>query len=223
MGVEVQIVTNDELEAVTFQHLPKPFLQRVLQAVFLAHQVAKDECFSQFPPTEATNLVGFYRRGKLEANLRDAAQAFSGVSSRTRKADHSNWNHIEVIAGPVVMTEHAVRLPGELVSHADWRADLARSNQQRLWTTDTVADDAPLYVLLLHSASHWLTPAEAAKYGHLPQACHLAYPSPDLDGYQHMINLVTAFPHIVESHLPAEWDAEARVRYLRRSRRVASA
>jgi hypothetical protein len=216
-------VTNDELEAITYQHLPKAFLRRVVQAVFLAHRVAKDEVASQFPPTEGANVLGFYRRGKLEANLRDAALAFPGVGSRTQKADHSNWNHIEVVGGPVVLTEHAVQVPGELVSHAEWRAALAASNQQRLWSKNPIPDDAPLYVLLLHSASHWLTPAEATKYGHLPQSCHLAYPSPDLESYQHTINLFMLFPKVVEAHMPEEWDREARVRFFRRSRRVASA
>ncbi len=216
-------MTGEDLEALTFRHLPKTFLQRVLQAVYLAHRVATDECRSQFPPEEATNVVGFYRRGKLEAYLRDAAKSFPGIEPHTAKADHSNWNHVEIRGGPVVLTEHSVQWPGAVVTHADWRMNLARSNQIRLWGDDLIPDDAPLYVVLLHSPSRWLQAEDALKYGHLPQSCHLAYPSPDFDDYQHMINLFYLFPGIVGAHMPAEWDTEARVRYLHRSRRVASA
>jgi hypothetical protein len=216
-------LTNDELEALVYQHLPRPFLRRALQAVFLAHRLAWEECAAQFPTTEATNVRGFYRRGKLESLLRDAAAAFPGVSSRTCKADHSNWNHVEVLGGPVLLTEHAVQFPGELVTHADWRDTLAESNQQYLWKKTTPREDAPLYVLLLHSASHWLVPATAVQYGHLPQSCHLAFPSPDLDGYQHVVNLFMLFPKLVEAQLPQDWDREARVLFFRKSRRIASA
>jgi hypothetical protein len=215
-------VTGADLERLFYRNLPREFVRKVLQNVYLAHQVAWDECYSRFAPTEAKNLLGYERRGKLEGYLRDAAALFDGLEARVVRAEGSNWNHTEVWGGPVVLTENSVQTPCALVQKVEFRRTLAKSNQTSLLPEPTIPDDAPLYALLLHSRWRSLDPDEQKKYGYLPGSAYIAFPARDLDYYLHAINLVSEFPDVVEAHMPQEWDADAQLRYVRQSRRMAA-
>lgn len=210
-------MTHDEIEALTFQHMPKSFFKAILKGTFQAHAVARRDCRSAFAETEAENVQGYYRRGKLEGYLRDAAARFPTLSTTVSKADNSNWNHTEVHGGPVILTENSVQAPCALVEKAEFRLTLARSSQLTLWEEEPRSGDAPLFVLLLHSRSRWATPDETQRWGHLPGSAYLAFPSPDLDSYVHSINLFEMFPAVVQEHVPSDWDSEAQVRYLQRA------
>lgn len=214
-------MTGDELEQLFFRHLPRPFVERTFRAVFAAHRVAWDDCRASFAETEAQNVLGYYRRGKVEGYLRDTADLFPSVSAVVC-APRSSWNHTEIRSGPVVLTENTVQTPCALVEKAEFRLTLAESNQLALWDV-AVPEDAPLYALLLHSRSKWETIDKRRKYGHLPGSAYIAFPSRDLEFYLHEINLFERFPEIVATHMPEEWDKEARLHYLDRARKAASA
>jgi hypothetical protein len=213
-------VDSEELESSTFRHLPEAFIQAALRSVFMAHQVAYGDCRANFASTEAENVVGYYRRGKLEGYLRDAAARFPQIEATAERSSTSGWNHTEIRSGPVVLTETSVQVPCDLVTRAEFRMTLAQSNQLSFWDDSPSDGNNPLYVLLLHSRSRWEDPGERDKYGHLPGSAYLAYPSPDLDFYLHQVNLFERYPEIVTSYVPQEWDAEVHVRYLARARRT---
>jgi hypothetical protein len=206
-------VTGDELEAIVFRHMSPKFFERLLRAVFAAHKVAAEECSANFKKTEAENILGQYRRAKLEGFMRDVAD-MEGVTSRVERSRLGAWNHTELQSGPVVLTASTVQAPCDLVEESEFRNTLAESNQGVLWPEpgDKPSPDAQLYVLLLHGRSRWLQ--NQSQYRHLPGSAYLAFPLPDLSGYAHEINLFDMFPHVVDSHLPQEWDTEAKVRYL---------
>lgn len=212
------------LEAITFQHMPPRFLERLLRAVFAAHRVAAEECEANFRAPEAENILGFYRRGKLEGFMRDAA-AMEGIEAHVVRSNNSPWNHTELRSGRVVMTASSVQTPCDLVEEADFRLTLARSSQGFLWPEpgDEPEADCPLYVLLLHSKSRWPSRDEQNRFGHLPGSAYLAYPTPDLCEYVHEIDLFGKFPGVVDSFLPKEWDTEAKVRYLFNTRKSETA
>jgi hypothetical protein len=212
-------VNSEELEASTFRHLPEPFIRAALRSVFVAHQVAFDDCRANFAPAEAENVLGYYRRGKLEGYLRDAAARFPQIEATAERSSTSGWNHTEIRSGPVVLPETSVQVPCDLVTRAEFRMTLAQSNQLSFWDAEP-SNGQPLYVLLLHSRSRWEDTEERQKYGHLPGSAYLAYPSPDLDFYLHQINLFERYPEIVTSYVPKDWEAEAHVRYLARARRA---
>lgn len=216
-------MTGDELEAIMFNHMPPKFIERLLRAVFAAHKVAIEECSANFKGPEADNILGHYRRAKLEGFMRDTAD-MEGIRAQVVRSRMSNWNHTELRSGPVVLTASSVQSPCDLVEEADFRVTLARDNQEALWPEpgDEPSPDAPLYALLLHSKSRW-SHEEQMRYGHLPGSAYLAFPLPDLSGYAHDINLFDKFPHVVDSFLPQEWDTEAKVRYLRYTRKAATA
>jgi hypothetical protein len=214
-------VTGADLERLFYRNIPREYVRKAFQAVYLAHQVAHDECYSGFAATEARNVLGYVRRGKLEGYLRDSAEPFPGLLANVLQADGSNWNHTEICGGPVVLTENAVQTPCALVEKAGFRRGLAQSNQLSL-LGDAVPHDAPLYALLLHSRFRSLDPDEQKKYGYLPGSAYIAFPARDLDSYLHAVNLVVEFPDIVSAHMPEEWDTEAHLRYIRQARRMAT-
>lgn len=217
-------MTTEQLEQLTFAHIPEAFFGRLLRAVFAAHQVAFQDCRDTFAETEATNLRPYYRRAKLEGFMRDAADMVPGIVS-TVVLGEGHWFHTELRSGPVVVTASSVPTPCAIVEGAEFRQTLARDNVRRLWPEpgDIPAEDAPLYALLLHSRSRWETKDEYREYGHLPGSAYIAYPTPDLGAYVHEINLFERFPHVVEAHMPQSWDDDAALRYVASARKARAA
>lgn len=214
-------MTGRELEQAAFAHIPEAFFRRLLRAVFTAHRVAYEECRSSFAQTEAKNLLPYYRRAKLEGYMRDAADMEPRVTSSEPVLGEGAWYHTELRGGPVVLTASSVPTPCAMVERAEFRETLARDNALRLWHEpgDLPPEDAPLYLLLLHSKSRWITGDEWREYGHLPGSAYLAFPSPTLDFYAHEIDLFGLFPDVVAAHVPQSWDAEAVVRYVESARK----
>lgn len=212
-----------ELAAMTEQYVPAEFQRRALQGVFTAHQVSAEYVRAEFAPTEAVNLLPYYRRAKLEGYLRDAAER-SGIAAKAVKSPGSGWFHSEVRSGPVVLTASTVQTPCGPVDPSEFRLSLAEENPLYLWDEpgDAPADDPPLYILLLHSRSVWSTAEEDSRYGILPGSAYLAFPAAGLETYLHTINLFEAFPDVVESYLPREWATEAKVRYIHNARRLSA-
>jgi hypothetical protein len=216
-------LTSDELEKIFFDRISLKLTERLLRAVFAAHKVAAEECAANFKKEEAENMLGFYRRAKLEGFMRDAAD-MERVAAPVVRSRLSGWNHTELRSGRVVLTASSVQSPCDLVEEAEFRSTLARGNQDVLWPEpgDEPDPGAPLYVILLHSRSRFMR-GEQARHGYLPGSAYIAFPLPDLSGYAHEINLFDKFPAAVDSHVPQEWDKEAKVRYLLNARKVLTA
>lgn len=219
-------MTREELEAIAFRHIPIEYCRQLLHAVFVAHKVASDDCQREFAASEIPNVAPWYRRGKLEAYMRDASGRHPGLQASVAKA--SNWNHTEIWGGPVVLTQNAVPTPCGLIDPAEFRLDLAAETiaddgQQTLFPLDDgPVDDGPLLLVLLHSRSVWPTRDERREFGHLPGSAYIAFPSRDLKRYVHDINLFELFPEVLAAHMPSAWDEEALVRYVQRSHKTAT-
>lgn len=209
-----------ELEQLTLAHFPEAFLRALTECVFLARKTGWDMCRREFAQPEGDNVLGLNVRGKLEGLLRPAAERH-GLRAEVLKQPGQPWYHTEVRSGPLVLTASTVIAPGAMVDLADYRKGLAQSNQLRLWEDDP-PEDAPLYILLIHSRSRWL-PSDVSKYGHLPGSIYLAYPAADFEYYVHDINLMDRYPDIVRKYVPQDWDEEAIVKYLMQTRRSATA
>ncbi len=214
-------MNGPELEAYTYQHMPEVLFERLLRAVFAAHQLSAEECRAGFEPSESFNLLPFHRRARLEGLMRDVADR-TGIVSKVVKSDKSFWNHTELRSGPVVLTASTVQSPCGPVDTSDFRLSLASSNQGVLWPEafDEPVDGAPLYILLLHSRSRWLSVADQERFGHLPGSAYIAYPTPDLDGYAHEVNLFDKYPGTVASFMPEAWNDDARISYFFKARKL---
>lgn len=154
----------EELENLTFRYMPERFFRAVLKAVFQAHSIAWSDCHAAFSPKEAENVLGYYRRGKLEQYLRDVAARFPQMKATVERAEQSNWNHTEIQSGPVVLTENSVQTPCAPVEKAEFRLTLAESSQLSFWDDPLRRKDAPLYAILLHSRSHWVDRHDRQKW-----------------------------------------------------------
>lgn len=210
-----------DLERLTLENFPDPFLKALLESAFVARRAALEMCRQNFADPETENVLGLNVRGKLEQLLRATAERH-GLEATVLKEPGQPWYHTEVRGGPLVLTAATVRSPGGMVDPSDYRRGLAESNQLR-FDLGEAADppgDSPLYVLFTHSRSHWL-PDAALKYAHLPGSAYLAYPTADLQSYVHVINLMDRYPDVVRKHVPQDWTEEAVLKYLVQTRRSA--
>lgn len=219
-------MSQDEVGGLIRKHLPDEFLRRALRGLFVASEAAWSYATSEFEPTEAENVVGWLRRGRVEANLRGAAQLSLATTTTTVKGPDSNWNHVEVRSGPVVLTANAVPYPCSMVDQANFRDTLAEGNQGALDFGDRpeapqITESKELYVLLLHSKYRGANPTDTRTHGHLPGSAHLVCPSPEFKTYLWEFNLFDAFAEVVAQFVPNSWDEEAKVNYLIRSRKTA--
>jgi hypothetical protein len=212
-------MTPGELEALTFEHLPEDYVRRAVRAVFAAHKIASDEARKGFDEPEAENVRPFIRRAKLEGYLRDAAELVEGVEAKAVRAEGSFWNHTEVRAGLVILTESTVQSPCALVEKAEFRETLARNAQLQFWNDADGVEGKHLYVLLLHSRYQTLDRDDMLQNGHLPGSLYLAYPARDLESYVHSINLLDRYREIVRENVPEEWDQDAVINFLGRARK----
>jgi hypothetical protein len=221
-------VDASQCEDMFFEHVPEQFLQRTVRMVFASHKQAWDETKARFAATEADNLRGHYRRGIVEGGLREVADLHvdDGLTHRVVKAEGTNWNHTEILAGPVLITATTVQTPCGPVDKAEFRKGLAKSNTESLFEepASLFEDDVlsrHLFVMLLHSRYRSALPERQAKYAHLPGSAYLAFPAADLNSYLHEVNLFDRYPDIVASQLPQEWDEQAVVTFMHNARKSA--
>lgn len=201
-----------ELDELTDKYLPVQFQVGALRAVFTARDVAYKYCAAEFEAPEADNVRPFMTRGKLEGLLRDVAELIPSCEGKAIPANGKFWNHTEIYSGLITLTAHAVQTPCEMVEDAEYKRTLAGSNQDPLFGEEP---GTRLYAVLLHTQFRGRTLEEGKEYANLPGSAYIAYPSADLKGYLHKINLFAKYPGVVENFIPQEWDHAAKVHYLR--------
>ncbi len=216
-------MTGDELERLTFRHMPESMFEGLLRSTFVAHATTVDEVAAAFDETERSNVAPYYRRGKLEGLMRGVAALQDGVSARIVRTK-GGWKHTQLWSGPVVLTANTTQTPCGRVEPSEARISLAQDAQGLLWPEpgDEPSEDAPLYAMLLHSRSYWNSADERQRFGHLPGSAYLAYPAPDWSGYVHRVDLFEKFPAVVASYLPQDMPDEIKLRYIHASRHTAT-
>lgn len=207
-------MTGNDLMDLFRRHVPADAERKLIRGVFSAHREAGRICSDEFEPTEAQNIIGYVRRGKVEGALREVAAVVSGIDAVVLKGE-GGWNHTEWRAGPVVLTASAVPGPCALVEPAGFRTTLAEDNQMLLFPdpAQVLPDDAPLYAILLHSRFVGVEGTGYQRYRNLPGSIYIAFPTPSLNGYAHAINLLDEHPDVLDSLLPKEWNEDVRLRY----------
>lgn len=212
-----------EIEAALAKHLPDTFQEALLKVTFQSHAIAHRDCLAAFAFAEAENVMGYYRRGKIEQGMRDVTERFGFMTGAVLKADHSGWNHTEVRSGPIVLTENSVPKPCAPIPQADFRTTLAQTNPT-LFDVEPIPGDEPdsLYVALIHSRYGWKNRDERQKFGHLPGSAYLVVPDRQLEFYAHEVNLFDKFPKVVRANVPKEWDEPAVLKYFANARKQRS-
>jgi hypothetical protein len=87
----------------------------------------------------------------------------------------------EIVFGSIAITASFVRSPNKLVKRANFRLTRAKSNQLSLFEVEEPITSEHFYAILLHGSNY---------QGSRSTFTHLAFPSPDLQGYVERIDLV---------------------------------
>jgi hypothetical protein len=210
-----------EIDELISNQLPEGLLRGLVQAVFTARGLAWEECQRLARP-EAENVRPWIARAHLEGFLRNVAERFPQVSATVERA--SNWNHTEIHAGRLILTQNSVPTPCAMVDASDFRRELAVNNGQiSLLPELQEVDPSKFLVLLLHSQYRCVDPEQQEMNGHLAGSAYLAVPAKDLNGYLHRVNLFDRFPDVVRAQLPADWTDAAVVSFMGQARRIGAA
>lgn len=186
--------SGSELVALFWNHIPREYLERVLQSLFYCYELAYEHCEDRFARPEAENVLPFVRRGLIEAELREVAGAFPGITATARRSPESAWNHTLVTCGRVALTESTVGHSDEVVRPSLFRQQYsARDNVKYLFPEMQPNAPAPgsvLYGILLHGKS-----SEGA---HKLGFAEIRFPKENVEGYQPgIIDLFLEFPQVV--------------------------
>lgn len=212
-------MSQQEIGELVFAAFPQSFRRRLVQGAYAAHQSAEDEAYRTFADTEAKNVVGNLRRGYIETNLRGAAELDDALTAEVKRIPGTGWNYTEVRSSGdgAVLVAKSVTTPGAMIDQADYRETLAEKNQLALWDEVEQVDEAPLFVVLIHSRYSVVAPSSDRDIRGLLGSAYLVCPLPESKHYLWEWNLVKEFPDVVEANLPQSWNEVAKLRYVRYS------
>jgi hypothetical protein len=180
-----------------WEHVPRPFMERVIRCVFDAYLHADDAC-QDFEISERANLRPFYRRALLEKYLRGVAAQFPEQvqAKAARHEDKGFWYHTRIVSNAtVVFTQNTVPDPETMVRNSSFRNFYAGPHNQLCLFPDLapaqLPPDALLYGILLHGRS-----SESALF---PGFAQIRFPTSNLRQYYHAkIDLFEEFPEVVQ-------------------------
>ncbi len=171
---------------------PAEYLRKCLMGLFENYLSAAEWCGDRFEPSEAFNVLPFYRRGMIEGSLREAAYGVEGMKTSVERDGF--WNHTVVSFGDCIMTQATAKCPDDLV-----RCSLARQaysepdNQKYLNASFQPATESRrgfVYGLLIHGRD----PRERF----FPAFAQIVFPNRNLESYfSRRIDLFKEFPEVV--------------------------
>jgi hypothetical protein len=179
-----------------WEHVPRPFMERVIRCVFDAYLRADEYC-QDFDSSERSNLRPFYRRALIEKYLRGVASQFADQikAGAARHEDKGFWFHTRIICNAgVALTQNTVPDPDTIVRNSSFRSVYAGPNNQLYLfpelAPEKVPPDSLLYGILLHGRS-----AESALF---PGFAQIRFPTAHLRSYYRArIDLFDEFPEVV--------------------------
>lgn len=205
----------DEMESQVVEHLTEDFLTSSIRAIFAAREHAHKLCMSNFEPAEADNLRPLIARAKLNEYLRGVAARLPDCIAAVERSKGSSIKRTQFRSGPVSLTAHAVQEPCGPVKKYEYRHSLAQGIWPTLFDVEPERAADTLYVVLLHGPYRQRNLADGTTYDYLPGSIYIAFPTLELGGYAHRVNLVARYNALVNSLLPNEWDDQAKLSYRR--------
>jgi hypothetical protein len=172
--------------------VPPEYIHDCLLGLFENYLSAAELCGDRFEPSEAFNVLPFYRRGMIEATLRDVAAGYPGMQSTVER--NGFWNHTVVAVGDCIITQATVQDPFEMVRHSLARQCYCEPDNQRYLDSSfapaTASRSGFVFGLLVHGRE----PRERF----FPAFAHIVFPNRNLNGYfSRRIDLFREFPEVV--------------------------
>lgn len=172
--------------------MPAEYLRNLLLGLFEDYLSAAEFCGDRFEPTEAFNVLPFFRRGMIEDRMRDVAFTIEGVQTAVQQDGF--WNHTIVAAGDCIMTQATAKHPDDLVRCSLARQSYAEPDNQK-YLNESFQPATPsrrgfVYGLLIHGRE----PLERF----FPAFAHIVFPNRNLDSYfSRRVDLFKEFPEVV--------------------------
>ena len=131
--------------------VPQDFLENTVRLFRQVYPVAYSSCESNMRKEFVHNAWPQLRTNQVQSAWYDYAKRYDGpVDADIKKNGGKNYNHAEIVCGPVVWTAHAVPNRLDVVRHAEYRETLAR--EATLFPLDEPSDSSRLYAYLLHGS-----------------------------------------------------------------------
>lgn len=183
----VLLMSADEMRSELTDALGEGFLEDLIRLLFSAYRGAFHECSKNFPAQQAHDLRPILRRSMIERDLKPLAESHGLVVSVVQTTKGKSF-HTEVKGKNVVLTVSAVDTPQSMFRDAVFRQNLARA-QMHLFDENCVADNPPLYAVLLHGPH---------RKQNQPRFGVVAFPQPDCKNYITKLSLFSKFPQVIE-------------------------
>jgi|CXWL01.1.fsa_nt_gi hypothetical protein len=191
------LLSGAELRAMFLADVPEPVLEDTVRCLTRSYSDSARYCRDNFPAEEAHDLYAHHRRAMFERNWRGRLARYPGLKISTRTNASRTCYHTEVRAGRVLMTVSAVEAPFEVVRPAVFRQTLALDSQLNIFTEpEAVADDAPLYAIVLHG------PLGGGLH-RTPAFIHVGFPETTCSKYVDRFNLLDCFP-VLQAEMAAK-------------------
>lgn len=179
----MSISDSFDFEGQIFRHLPVEFFTKLANGMPRVYRSAADQAFKEFEPQPGKDLLPHIRRARVDEFLKGLAESYTFLSPAYRPNAGKNCSHIEIGAGPIVLTGSKVNNPNQIVREAVFRSTLAESN--RLFLPGIFRNNktnGKLYCIILHGPTY----EDAGELSFL----HLAVPDRSCRTYIGNINLL---------------------------------
>ena len=142
----------EQLRSIFLEDVPHEFLSDLIARLRWIYPQTHRRVYSDFPPPEAHDALGVYRRAMIESSLRELASKYPQIDANVYRNHRKTQNYTELRAGRVVFTESCLHFPQSPVRHADFRAMKSRTLQHSFECIqpDTAIDDGAVFAILGH-------------------------------------------------------------------------
>ena len=180
--------------ATFLRDVPRVFLEDCLVGLFEDYLSSAEFCSDRFEVTEAVNVLPFFRRGMIEARLRENAAKHAAMKCVCEPDESGFWNHTVLTVGDCMITQSTARHAGAPIRSSQARLAYSEPDNQK-YLHDSFKPVTPsrkgfVYGILAHGRE----PRE--KF--FPAFAHFVFPRRNLDGFHpRPIDLFAMFPETV--------------------------
>jgi hypothetical protein len=154
--------------------VPTAFFSSIIDTIFQVYRETHDKVFRDYDFPEASVLLPYIRRARIEENIRRIAQEFVELAADVEENSAQNAFHTVIYSATrgTTLTISATKGPRKMVRDARFRETLATTSQLELFSSSqTPVEGTSLYGIILHGADE-LDPSR-------PAYVRLGFPSRD--------------------------------------------
>ena len=138
-----------------FHYLVGNDIQRnIAKAVIEQYEKAYENCYNNFRPIEARDLLPYYRRTCIEDIMPDLAERIGNCVIKPRKNKAKNCSHRLILNNGIILTQSKVEQREVLPRNAEFRKGYAKTGQLLLFDNEdeipNLDNESPLYAIITH-------------------------------------------------------------------------